>query len=356
MQGSILLSANRKTIRNQIVRHPLVAFVVLAYMISWISWLLMWRLDMGAVNGFSIIGGAGPALSATIVSAILQPEQSGVFREKRWRLFGIIWIGYFCLLAFRRFWATTGLTAIESAVAMDVVYPNPWSFLLDALAAAPVAFFLSGVYSQREGVRHLMHSFNLREQHVQWYWYFMAAGIYPAIVAIGNLISASLGRPTPAMRGTGTWYWLVLDVMLWFLAVLLGGGGLEEPGWRGFALPQLQKSYSPLLSSLILAVIWAFWHWPMFWFGIYGGGPSGVFFHVLGVIPIAILLTAVFNLTGRSFPVAMLLHASINMTPVFMPASTIASGIWMLLMLIVAIWMWRMPQAFSPRVSNLLSS
>jgi membrane protease YdiL (CAAX protease family) len=85
----------------------------------------------------------------------------------------------------------------------------------------------------------------------------------------------------------------------------------------------------------------------MFWFGIYGGGPSGVFFHVLGVIPIAILLTAVFNLTGRSIPVAMLLHASINMTPVFMPASTIANGIWMLLMLIVAIWMWRCPQTFS---------
>jgi len=60
MRGSILLSTNRKTIQSQIVRHPLVAFVVLAYTISW---LLMWRLDMGAVNGFSIIGGAGPAFS-----------------------------------------------------------------------------------------------------------------------------------------------------------------------------------------------------------------------------------------------------------------------------------------------------
>jgi len=347
MQGSILLSANRKTIRTQIARHPLVAFVVLAYTISWMSWLLMYYLDMGAVNGFSIIGGAGPALSAIFVSLILRPEQSGVFREKRCWLFGIIWIGYLCLLAFRRFWATTGLTSIESAIAIDVVYPNSWSFLLDALAAATVAFFLSGVYSQREGMRNLMHSFNLREQHVQWYWYVFPVGMYPAIVAIGNLIAVSLGQPTPAMRATGTWYWLVLDVVLWFLAVLLGGGGLEEPGWRGFALPQLQKRYSPLLSSLILAVIWAFWHWPMFWLGFYSGGPFGVFFHVLGCIPTAILFTAVFNLTGRSIPVVMFLHTSINITPVFMPASTIASSIWMLLMLIVAIWMWRSPQTFS---------
>lgn len=356
MKGLIRLAINRKKIRTQIALHPLAAFVILAYMISWIFWHLMQFLDMSAVNGFSIIAGAGPALSATIVSAILRPEQSGVSKEKRWRLFGIIWIGYLSFLAFRKYWATIGLTTLESAVATDVIYPNAWSLLFDMLATATVAFFLSGVYSQWEGVRCLMRSFHLREQPVQWYWYVMAVGIYPAIVAIGNLISASLGLPTPAMRATGAWYWLIVDVILWYLAVFLGGGGLEEPGWRGFALPQLQKSYGPLLSSLILAVIWAFWHWPMFWLGYYGVGPLGVFFHVLGVIPIALLLTAVFNLSKDSIPVAMLLHASINITPVFIYASTIATGIWMLLILAVVLWMWRVPQTFSPRKSNLHSS
>jgi len=356
MEGVIRLSKLRQTIQTQIARHPLIAFITLAYVISWIAWHLMWLLDMGAVNGFSIIAGAGPALSATIVSAILRPERSGIPMDKRWRLFGIVWIGYLCFLAFRRFWATTGLTTIESAVATDVVYPHVWSFLLDALAAGTVAFFLAGIYSQREGVRYFMHSFNLREQRVQWYWYVIAAGIYPAIVAIGNLISASLGLQMPTMRATGTWYWLALDVMLWYLAVLLGGGGLEEPGWRGFALPQLQKRYGPLLSSLILAVIWAFWHWPMFWLGYYGGGPLGVFFHVLGVAPIAILLTAVFNRTEGSIPVAILLHTSINTTPVFMPASTVATSIWMLMILVIVLWMWRSPQTFSPRTANVHSA
>ena len=348
MEGSIRLSTIWRTIQEQIVRHPLAAFVFLAYMISWIPWHLMGLLDMGAVNGFSIIAGAGPALSATIVSAILRPEQSGVSKEKRWRLFGIIWIGYLSFLAFRRYWASTGLITLESAVASDVIYPSAWSLLFDTLAAATVAFFLSGIYSQWEGVRYLMRSFRLREQPVRWYWYVMAVGIYPAIVTIGNLISARLGLPTPAMRATGAWYWLAVDVILWYLAVLLGGGGLEEPGWRGFALPFLQKRYSPLRSSLILAVIWAFWHWPMFWLGYYGGGPLGVFFYVLGVIPIALLLTAVFNLTKGSIPVAMLHHASINTTPVFISASTIATGIWMLLILAVVLWMWRSPQTFLP--------
>ena len=356
MKQSLTLSIRNASIRARVARHPLIAFVVLAYTISWIAWHFMWFLDMGAVNGFSIIAGAGPALSATIISAILRPEQTDLSREKRWRLFGMIWIGYLCFLALRRFWATTGLTAIENAVVMDAVYPHLWAFLLDALAAATGAFFFAGVYSRWEGVRDFMRSFRLRERPVQWYWYLFAAGSYPAVVAIGNLISVSLGQPTPAMRATGAWYWLVFDVILWYLAVLLGGGGLEEPGWRGFALPQLQKRYGPIRSSLILAVIWAFWHWPMFWLGYYGGGPLGIFFHVLGVIPIALLLTAFFNLTGGSIPVAILLHASINTTPVFIPASTIATSIWILMILAVSLWIWRSSKTFLPRTSDLHSS
>lgn len=356
MNQSLALWRRSGGIRDRVARHPLVTFVVLAYMISWISWHLVRLLDMGSVNGFSIIAGAGPALSATVVSAILRPEGSGISKEKRWRLFGMIWIGYLCFLAVRRFWAAAGLTTLESAAVTDAVYPHLEAFLLDALASAMVAFFHAGVYSRWEGVRDFMRSFNLRDRRVRWYWYIFVAGSYPAVVAIGNLISASLGQPTPAMRATGAWYWLVFDVILWYAAVILGGGGLEEPGWRGFALPQLQKRYSPIHSSLILAVIWAFWHWPMFWLGYYGGGPFGVFFHVLGVVPIALLLTAVFNLTRGSIPIAMILHASINTTPVFMPASTIATSIWMLLILAVALWMWRSPKTFLPRTSDLRSS
>jgi membrane protease YdiL (CAAX protease family) len=36
----------------------------------------------------------------------------------------------------------------------------------------------------------------------------------------------------------------------------------EEPGWRGFALPGLQASRSPLVAALILAPLIAVWHLP----------------------------------------------------------------------------------------------
>jgi hypothetical protein len=63
---------------------------------------------------------------------------------------------------------------------------------------------------------------------------------------------------------SGRFGWLVnpfADVLLWLLIPGLAGTW-EEPGFRGYALPRLQFRHSALLASLILGVLWAFWHLP----------------------------------------------------------------------------------------------
>lgn len=219
---------------------------------------------------------------------------------------------------------------------------------MDVVAAGVVAFVLSGVLSSRQGVRDLLSSLDLRRQPVRWHWWAIALSLYPVVLALGNTVSTALGLEALSPGPAGPWTWLVPDVLLTSLYFLIGGGGLEEPGWRGFFLTGLQKRFHPLRASLILAVVWSLWHLPFFWFGGAQGWLLGVVFYlVLEVAPLAVLFTALFNRTGGSLPIAMLLHVSVNVTPVFLPASTTGSGLWLLLMVGLAIWMWRAPRAFS---------
>jgi len=56
---------------------------------------------------------------------------------------------------------------------------------------------------------------------------------------------------------------LKLLAMFFFMAVMDGPLG-EEIGWRGLLLPALLRETGPLLASVILGVIWAVWHVPLY--------------------------------------------------------------------------------------------
>lgn len=49
------------------------------------------------------------------------------------------------------------------------------------------------------------------------------------------------------------------------LPLMLLGGGMEEAGWRYILQPALDKKYGFILSSIIVSVIWAVWHLPLFY-------------------------------------------------------------------------------------------
>jgi membrane protease YdiL (CAAX protease family) len=55
------------------------------------------------------------------------------------------------------------------------------------------------------------------------------------------------------------------------LAIALFLGPIEEFGWRGLALPLLQRRFTPFWAGLILGIIWAVWHIPAF---LIGGTPQ----------------------------------------------------------------------------------
>jgi membrane protease YdiL (CAAX protease family) len=105
--------------------------------------------------------------------------------------------------------------------------------------------------------------------------------------------------------------WLIVAVN--FVLVLLIGGPLgEEFGWRGFALSALEARISPLWASLILGVIWAVWHLPLFFISDSAQHSLPFGMYALLTIPLTILITWVYHGAGDSMLLVMLFHASVN--------------------------------------------
>ncbi len=99
------------------------------------------------------------------------------------------------------------------------------------------------------------------------------------------------------------------------LVILFTAGPLQEEfGWRGYALPRLQRSYNALVSSLILGVVWWLWHLPL----VFIPGKFMVndlpLFGLLGVeiILTSILFTWIYNNSGGSVLAALLFHTMMN--------------------------------------------
>jgi uncharacterized protein len=101
-------------------------------------------------------------------------------------------------------------------------------------------------------------------------------------------------------------------------ASLLAGPLGEELGWRGWLLPQVQKHFNAMTSSIIIAPVWFVWHLPLF-FAPFGTLISGAEFslvtsvtYLLFVICLSCLYTWLVNNSRGSVLIAILIHLSIN--------------------------------------------
>lgn len=100
--------------------------------------------------------------------------------------------------------------------------------------------------------------------------------------------------------GFSTW-----NTTLRLLLPLLTYPIFEEIAWRGFLLPHLQEKFSAWWSTIYLAIIWALWHLPFFFYRFdFSLGISLGFF--LGIFVGAIILTAIYNASqGYLIPVIL---------------------------------------------------
>ncbi len=189
---------------------------------------------------------------------------------------------------------------------------------------AVCAIALTGFAGGRPALRALVGRLAL--WRVSWRWWAAAIVVQPILL----LVSAGLyNLLRPATPITPVPFASIAAFVSTTIALGIASLG-EEIGWRGVALPGLQMRQSPLTSSVILGLVWGVWHVP-FWILVgsyeqFGLAYFGV--NLLGVVPLTIFITWLFNHTRGSILLAVVFHVAFNLVnSAWLPVGTIPAAL-----------------------------
>lgn len=162
--------------------------------------------------------------------------------------------------------------------------------------------------------------------HFGWH---LAAFVFPVVAFSASIVVyAVLGNPIEQAEAIqqAPIYVLPLIFVLNMVFVFLLGGGQEELGWRGFALPRLLDRVDAVSASLIIGTVWAVWHLPLF--VLEGASQFDQPFvpYATSLLALSIVFTWLYRGTGRSVLLAMILHASHNSATVLIPVQPVQTG------------------------------
>ncbi len=215
-------------------------------------------------------------------------------------------------------------------------------FFLAVWAPAIAAFFVITLKEGFSGLKRFIARIKILKCSVRW-CLFIFAGV-PLVFYIGAGIKGTIfTEPLPISGGL-----LAILTALFFAAIK---GPIEEFGWRGFALPLIQRHVAPLWAGIILGFIWGIWHLPAFL--ISGTQQSAWSFtpFFLGTIAISVLLTALFNESKGSILLPAILHFQF-MNPIWPDAQPYDTY---LLVVITAVLVWLNRKKMFTRKSAIIT-
>ena len=190
-------------------------------------------------------------------------------------------------------------------------FPGPWLILSPTLAAFLMAWITEG----RAGIGQLLRRCLAWRAGLQWY--LIAVLSIPALFIVTLILMPGgfIAFQSPTLG-------FLFTSLIAFISKFFAAPFTEQPGWRGFAQPRMQEHYGALKGTLLLGLLWGFWHLP-FWLLLPGHSGAGSGWLGIGIpfvawlafiVGFTILMAWVFNHTRGSVLLAMLFHASINST------------------------------------------
>lgn len=231
-------------------------------------------------------------------------------------------------------------TAMAVAISWAVWLPLAWLgagaagglkylHLVGGLGPAAAALSCAWWFGGQPALGLILRRIHLWRVAVRWHLLAWLGPLVLLAIALGIAQIVS-GEPAPNLLGANPEF-PELPIAVYWLAVLICYGFGEEIGWRGFALPLLQNRFSPAAATLIVSVIWAAWHLPLFWFspGLSGLGIGGVAGWFMSLLTGAAILTWLTNSTRGSILLAAAFHAMMDLafSPSISPLATSVIGV-----------------------------
>jgi membrane protease YdiL (CAAX protease family) len=263
------------TMRRWLVTHPLSAYLVITYLVSWAYWIPLALGTQTSEPGVwwpsQMPGLTGPAVSATIVTALISGKAGLAELWQRLVKWRVAW------------W---------------------WLSVVAILLAGAIGLAIAGGVEDTSDL------------------------------TLYNGISASIG-PLATIA----------------LVFLLNGVG-EEVGWRGFLADRLLRQHSLTVTALLVALVWALWHAPIFF--LLGSFKNFTIVElvgwVIGLTAGSFVLTWLYRGSRSSILLVAVWHTAFNFTSAATPAGkglvvAITSTLVMIGALAIIVADWRLRRA-----------
>ena len=201
----------------------------------------------------------------------------------------------------RHLWIFLGGSVALGSLATALLARIPTSPLILPLVALPISYIpavlavvllrVDGDADERRAFRRRLTNWRIAPR-----WYVLGLVLLPLAHLAGVALATLWGGFFP-------FYPEQFALLALFLITNLG----EEIGWRGYALPRLQKHVNSVVSSVLLGVAWAAFHWVAL-----AQNPTQPWGYVavgsVTLVAMSVVMTWVFNHTG-SVVLMVLVHA-----------------------------------------------
>jgi len=156
-----------------------------------------------------------------------------------------------------------------------------------------------------------------------WRWVLPALMFPVVFMGLAAAAHVALGGTLPSSPASGQ---VGMAAANFFLIFLVGGPLGEEFGWRGYALPALQERWGWRAASVLLGVVWAVWHLPLFYNTSTVQSHLPMELYALSTIASSVLFGWLFNRSHGSVVPVLVLHTAVNAWSMIIPVMVLPDG------------------------------